>query len=208
MPVSLWDLMYLRRAPWDMDAPRPELVDLIECRGLAPGRTIDMGCGTGDNAIYLAGNGFDVVGIDISGRAIAKARRKAATAGAAPRFLEGDVTRLGDFGEPFDLVVDNGCLHSLIDERARAAYVRGVARLTRAGSHVFLRGFVRCAEGELRPLERLARRFHAGLSDDEVAARFGSQFAIEVLTENRERQPIGPVVTTTYWLTRQDKAAH
>lgn len=201
--VSLWDLMYVWRAPWDMDAPRPELVDLVESRSLGRGRAIDMGCGTGDNALYLAGQGFDVVGIDLSGRAIAKARRKAATAAAAPQFIQGNVTDLGQFREPFDLVVDNGCLHSLSDERARVAYIEHIARLTRAGSHVFLRGFVRHAGSELRPLERLAQRFHAGLSADEVTARFGPQFTIEVVVEHHERQPIGPVVTTTYWLTRQ-----
>lgn len=205
MPVSLWDLMYLRRAPWDMDAPRPELVELVERQDLVPARAIDMGCGSGDNAIFLAGRGSEVVGIDISGRAIARARRKAADAGVSLRLLRGDVTELDGLDgldEPFDLVVDNGCLHSLLGESARAAYAEQVGRLTAAGGHVFLRAFVHIPGAQLRPLERLAGKFHAGLSPDEVGARFSSQFAIEVFTEHHERQAIGPVITTTYWLTR------
>ncbi|TEU13475.1 MAG: class I SAM-dependent methyltransferase [Anaerolineales bacterium] len=111
--LRLWDLAYLWRAPWDIGGPRPELVRLVEDSKLEPCRAIDLGCGIGENVIYLAQQGFDASGVDISPRGIAKARRKAQAAGVSPTFLVSDVTNLAGIKGPFDLLVDNGCLHSL-----------------------------------------------------------------------------------------------
>src|SRR5438477_6219122 len=69
----LYDTLYrLGRAPWEI-GPRHELVDLVEAGRLTPGRTLDLGCGTGTNAVYLAEHGFDVTGVDFSPVALAKA---------------------------------------------------------------------------------------------------------------------------------------
>ncbi|MBI2830315.1 MAG: class I SAM-dependent methyltransferase, partial [Chloroflexi bacterium] len=68
------------RAPWDVGA-REELVSLVEGGRIKPCRAIDLGCGTGANAIYLAQHGFDVTGIDFSEAAIEKARARAEEAG-------------------------------------------------------------------------------------------------------------------------------
>ena len=53
------------KAPWDI-GPRDELVRLVENRSIQPGRAIDLGCGTGANAIFLAQYGFEVTGVDIT----------------------------------------------------------------------------------------------------------------------------------------------
>jgi len=89
-------------APWDI-GPRPELVDLVHTGRLSPGRAIDLGCGTGSNAVFLAERGFDVTGIDFAPAAIAKARRRAVKAGVAVRFLEDDLTALRHDVGTFDL---------------------------------------------------------------------------------------------------------
>jgi SAM-dependent methyltransferase len=67
---------------------------------------LDSGCGTGENTLLAAAHGADAVGVDLSGRAVARARAKAAERGLAARFETGDVLRLGDLGLAFDTVID------------------------------------------------------------------------------------------------------
>src|SRR6516225_1755873 len=78
---------------------------------LEPGRALDLGCGAGRNTCYLARHGWEVIGVDLLGRAIEKARSQAVNIAARARFLQGDVTRLGDLdiGDGFSLIVDSGC---------------------------------------------------------------------------------------------------
>ena len=72
-----YDAWYrLGTPPW-VGSARPELVELVESGRLRPGRAIDLGCGEGDNAIFLAQHGFEVTALDYAPSAIAKARRKA-----------------------------------------------------------------------------------------------------------------------------------
>src|SRR5438034_11225343 len=82
--MNIWDLFYLFGwTPWDSGITPPEIVSLVEGGRIPPGRALDMGCGTGTNVIYLSRHGFEATGVDISGRAIARARRKLSTAGIA-----------------------------------------------------------------------------------------------------------------------------
>ena len=83
MKRAVYDLLYRIGAPWD-GPPRPELVALVEAgvltpARLAPGRAIDLGCGTGANVRYLARHGFETTGVDFSTVALQVARRRAAT---------------------------------------------------------------------------------------------------------------------------------
>ncbi len=76
-----WDLVYwLKKTPWDTGITPPEIVAMIDSGKVSIGRALDLGCGTGTNAIYLAQKGFAVTGIDISRRAISLAKRKARSA--------------------------------------------------------------------------------------------------------------------------------
>jgi SAM-dependent methyltransferase len=79
MPHPSWNDSYAsgESLPWDTGTPDPLLVEVIESRAIAPERTLEIGCGTGTNAIFLAQHGFDVLGIDISEVAVARARAKA-----------------------------------------------------------------------------------------------------------------------------------
>src|ERR1044071_7415465 len=63
--------------PWDTGTPDPMLVEMIESRAIPPGRALEVGCGTGTNAIYLAQHGFEVIGIDVAPLAVEQARAKA-----------------------------------------------------------------------------------------------------------------------------------
>src|SRR3989304_5620075 len=82
------------RAPWDI-GPREELVALVASGRIAPCRAIDLGCGTGANAIYLAQKGFEMTGVDYAAAAVEKARGRAPEAGGGGRFIVGGSTNPG-----------------------------------------------------------------------------------------------------------------
>src|SRR5262245_16619344 len=85
------------------------LVEMIESHAIAPGRTLEIGCGTGTNAIYLVRHGFEVVGIDISPLAIENARAKAH---GGCRFETVDFLNEAPPGGPFQFVFGRGCFHT------------------------------------------------------------------------------------------------
>lgn len=128
-----FELAYRFTKPrWDTGVTPPELVEVVEAPGAKPGRALDLGCGTGTNALYLARRGWRAVGVDFAGPAVAAARRKAGAAGLAVEFHQADVTRLDFLQPPFDLALDMGCFHS-IAAGGRPAYIAGLARLMRPG---------------------------------------------------------------------------
>jgi SAM-dependent methyltransferase len=126
MRRMFYELFYFRHPPWDTGISPPELIAFIDSH--LPGRALDLGCGTGTNAITLAQHGWQVVGVDFVGRAIRAARRKAKQAGVQVDFHADDVTRLRGVSGPFDLVLDIGCLHSL-SRQQKAVYVDNLRRL-------------------------------------------------------------------------------
>jgi SAM-dependent methyltransferase len=184
-----FDLRYLLgRPPWDTEVTPPEVVELIEGEGLAPGRALDLGCGTGTNCIYLARHGWEVVGVDFSILAICQARRKARRAGVDCQFYRGGVTDLAFLVDPFDLALDIGCLHSLPSEDWER-YAAGVARLVRPGGLYLLYAFAP------RPDHSTTR----GVAPEEVRSLFAPAFAVE--REGRGEDPTGPR-SAWYWLRR------
>ena len=113
---------------------RSELVALVGSgrvtrERLAPGRAVDLGCGAGANAVFLAQTGFDVVGIDFSPVALRKARRASLAAGMSEhvRLVRADLTaqRLPGVEGPFDLLVDYGTLDDLATSAIRLSDPRG-----------------------------------------------------------------------------------
>ncbi|MCW1969863.1 MAG: class I SAM-dependent methyltransferase [Anaerolineae bacterium] len=118
--------MYLAgRTPWDSGISPPELHEFVQTH--PAGRALDLGCGTGTNAIFLAQQGWRVVAIDFAIKAITAARQKAKRAGAQIDFRIGDVVSAAN-GGPYDLILDLGCFHGL-DAAKRAAYATNVKRL-------------------------------------------------------------------------------
>jgi SAM-dependent methyltransferase len=179
-----------RSRHWDTGVTPPEVVAEIEGdRPLPPGRALDLGCGTGTNALYLAAHGWQVVGVDFVGSAIEAARRKAGPAEGVT-FIQGDVTRLSSIGVegPFDLVLDVGCFHSN-SGAGRDRYAAQVARLTRPGAMLLLFGFGSRWRGLLGV---------PGLSRPEVLGRFGGAFDLERTVAGSE-----PVGAAWYYLRRR-----
>src|SRR5436305_5539045 len=81
-----FDAMYEGTPPWDIGRPQPTFVELAE-RGAFRGRVLDVGCGTGEQALLAAGLGLDASGVDASPTAIAQAEQKATERGLNARFL-------------------------------------------------------------------------------------------------------------------------
>ena len=75
--------------PWDTGAPQPEVIRLLD-EGAFRGAVLDVGCGTGENALLLAARGLPVTGVDGAPTAIARAREKAAARGLEVPFLVAD----------------------------------------------------------------------------------------------------------------------
>jgi SAM-dependent methyltransferase len=182
--------------PWDTNISPPELVRVVEGDGpehVPPGRALDLGCGTGTNALYLAAHGWDVVGIDFAAPAIAHARvkqRQAGTLAESVRFARGDVTHLEVLGiaGPFDLVFDLGCFHG-IASHARSRYAAGITRLARPGGRFLLYAF--------EPTQVRGRL--VGVTPDDVRAIFAAGWTVERIEVGRDTSP---AASAWYWLRR------
>ncbi len=103
------------------------------------GRVLDVGCGAGLEAIYLAGLGLDAIGVDSSREALKRARERAREAGTHVDWRMGSVYRLPVDDAWADLVLDRGCLHG-IDREDRPDYAREIERVLRPGGRLLLRG--------------------------------------------------------------------
>lgn len=178
MRRPFFEISYLRgHPPWDTGITPPEIVELVEREGIAPGRALDLGCGTGTNSLYLARHGWEVVGVDFSAMAIFRARRRARRAGLSVRFYRADVTNLRFLSDPFDLALDIGCLHGLPPE-GRERYAAEVRRLVRPGGLYLLYAFI--------PSPRRPR----GIPPEEVHSLFGPAFIVE--RQEMGTDPSGP----------------
>jgi len=134
--------------PWDGHPLATSLRELVEGEtALPPGTALDIGCGTGDNALYLAERGWDVTGVDYVAKAIEKARAKAAerdaSAPGSVRFDQADATRLTGqgIGADFTLIVDSGCLHGMSADD-RDAYVGEVTAIAAPDARLLIVAFV------------------------------------------------------------------
>lgn len=161
------------RAPWDVGA-REELVSHVESGKIKPCRAIDLGCGTGANAIYLAQEGFDVTGVDFAEAAIEEARKRAREAGVRVEFIVDDLTDLRHVSGEFDFLLDYGVLDDLRLNQ-REPYIRNVLALTHSGSQYMLWGF----EYPMRWWERFIPFYDIPFSSGEIEQRFGPYFKIE-----------------------------
>lgn len=170
--------------PWDQDHVPSELSALVESpSALAPGRALDIGCGTGTQAVYLAQRGWQVTGVDAIERALAQARLKADAAGVNVHWVTGDVTALSSLGleDGFALVHDRGCFHDLADH-ARDGYVEGVSSLAAPGATMLLMAFT--------GPRRIGPR---GVSAEEIQRRFGSLWDVVSVQSDSGPTPPGPM---------------
>lgn len=119
----------LNKIPWNYETPPDSLIELVKSGKIRPCRSIDLGCGIGNYVIYLATEGFNVTGFDISPSAISIAEKKSREKGIECSFLVVDIaSRLKDFKIKFDFAYDWELLHHIFPER-RKQYVENVYNL-------------------------------------------------------------------------------
>ena len=146
MPSTFFSDAYTGTPPWDIGRPQPVFVRLAE-RNEIVGPVLDAGCGTGENALYLAARGFEVTGVDTVETAVETAREKARRRGLDAAFLAHDALKLGELGRTFVTVIDSGLFHSF-DDGEREPFRASLAAVLRPGGHYFMLGF---SERETRP---------------------------------------------------------
>ena len=113
--------------PWDVGRPDFNLIEVVSQKPIQSCKALDIGCGTGDNAIWLAENRFRVIGTDTSDIAIDKAKEKATKAGVECDFMLVDFLRNSISGAPFGFSFDRGCFHSFGSESDRRNFAKNVA---------------------------------------------------------------------------------
>jgi ubiquinone/menaquinone biosynthesis C-methylase UbiE len=184
-----WDDSYREGTPpWDAGGPRSAVVRLCD-QGAFAGPVLDAGCGTGDNALEIAGRGIEVVGIDVAPTAIRQAQDKAAGRGLAARFLVADALQLDRLGQTFRSVLDAGLFHTFDDDE-RPAYVESLAAVTEPGGVLHLLCFSDAVPGTGGP-----RR----VSQAELRAAFRAGWKVISIEEDRLETTFDPGGVTA-WL--------
>ena len=157
---------YAGQAPWDIGRPQKAFIDAAD---RITGSILDAGCGTGENALYFAGRGHKVTGIDFLAEPIDRARQKARERGLAAGFVVMDALALKDVPEVFDSAIDSGLFHVFSDED-RGRYVAGLATVVKPGGRLFLLCFSDDEPGTHGP-RRISRR--------EIELAFAEDWVIE-----------------------------
>jgi SAM-dependent methyltransferase len=179
--TDVYDAAYAGAPNWDIGRPQRAFVRLADA-GLVERPVLDVGCGTGELALYLARRGHDVLGVDISALAVRQAREKARWRGIPAKFLVMDaldLPALRDAGLTFRTVVDSAMLHVLGDSE-RDRFVTGLGEVVRSGGRYCVLGDARSDPRSvygITPAE-LRRRF-------ERAGGWDPVFAVETVFERR-----------------------
>lgn len=119
--------------PWDTGRADVHLVNTVLGMSLPPGQVLEVGCGTGTNAIWLDKQGWEVVAVDISEKAIEQAWEKADEAGFEGIIQKADVLKDPIPCGPYQLVFDRGCLHSIDAPKDRRIFSEKIHQLSASG---------------------------------------------------------------------------
>jgi SAM-dependent methyltransferase len=184
--------------PWDTKAPKETVVGWQE-QGLVRGDVLDIGCGLGDNAVYLARHGFNVTGLDISPTALITAERRAKDAGVNVKFAVANATKLEGYNDAFDTVIDSGMFHCLDDDGKRG-YAAAVHRATRGGATLLMSCF--CDANPPDP-ERPRPTVSEQMLHDVLGGAGWEIASLEPSTVRREIE--GTEVEMAFWLVRAQR---
>jgi len=169
-------------APWDIGRPQSEFVRLAHA-GEIRGSVLDVGCGTGENALFLAGLGHEVWGVDSATVAIERAKDKALRRGIKATFLVYDALNLERLGRSFHSVIDSGLFHVFSDDERRP-FVDGLASVLLSGGTYYMLCFSDREPGLMGP-----RR----VSKSEIRAMFVGGWRMNYIREARFEDLIRPV---------------
>lgn len=161
--------------PWDIGKPQGPFVKLEEA-GEIRGSVLDVGCGTGENVLYLSSRGHEAWGVDGAPTAIAAAKAKAKERGSKAKFVHGSVLDLGVLGRTFDTVIDSGLFHTLTDAH-RLEFDRSLKAALPVGGDYYMMCFNENEPGDYGPRrvtkEEIRLAFAAGWKVKSIeASRF------------------------------------
>ncbi|MFD8595494.1 class I SAM-dependent methyltransferase [Kitasatospora sp. NPDC059646] len=194
-----WERFYTdrdRNVPFFAAKPDESLAAQVDAGLIGPGRALDLGCGPGRNAVFLAERGFEVDAVDLSPAAVAWTRERAAEAGVDIRLTCGDAFAAGpgELRGPYDLVVDSGCFHHLAPHR-RISYLALLDRVLAPGGHLALTCFAAGENGmgtELSDADLYRERsLYGGLAYTPEALRRIFADLTEVELRRMREQPAG-----------------
>ena len=134
--MGFFNSAYRGTPPWDIGRPQKEFVDLVR-RGEIIGSVLDIGCGTGEHALFFAGEGHEVWGVDSAPLAIQKAKEKAAGRGLQVQFLVLNALDLSRLNRKFDTATDSGLFHTLSDID-RPVFVENLAAILNQDGKYFM----------------------------------------------------------------------
>ena len=144
--------------PWDTGEPEPLLVEFVTSGRIAPMQTLEIGAGTGTNAIWLAERGFEVLGVDVASLAVERANAKLDGRGLVCRFATLDFLAVSPPEGPFQFVFDRGCFHVFNEPEERGRFAARVATaLAPGGLWLSLIGSTEGGPREVGPPRRSAR---------------------------------------------------
>jgi SAM-dependent methyltransferase len=176
-----------RRPPWDTDGPTRFVQDLVEA-GEIRGEVLDAGCGTGENAIYLASRGYRVVAVDGAPVAIEKAHIKARQRGAEVAFFVADARELVAWHARFETIIDAGLFHVMGKSADRLRYANSLRRVSRPGAVLHLLAFKDRGPLWLHRLStwlrvRISGFGTHGVTKQEIQVAFSDGWTIESIEE-------------------------
>jgi SAM-dependent methyltransferase len=167
MNVRYRILYQLGITPWEREQV-PSQLQRLAAEWTQPGAALDVGCGTGRDAVYLARHGWAVTAIDSVPQALNAARARAKDAGVEVNWVQGDVTELlaAGVGEGCDLIVDRGCFHGLSDQGRRRC-AREITNVAAPGAQLSMFAFVPGRRGGIAP---------RGISTEQLLDCFAEQW--------------------------------
>ena len=183
-----WDHFYSdreRKIPFFKDHPDENLVEYMEMKKVKAGRALELGCGPGRNAIYLARNGFYVDAVDQSAEGLEWAKERAIEQKVQVNFTQKNIFELEIEEGIYDLVYDSGCFHHIPPHR-RMSYIDLVQRALKPGGSFALTCFVQGGElggadiSDWEVYKGKSMRGGLGFTDEKLKGIFHEFTAVEI----------------------------
>ena len=164
---------------WHREEPMRLLVEAVEL-GNKPGKALDIGCGTGVNAVFMAQHGFKVTAVDFVPEALPFGIRRAEKAGVKVDFVAADVTKF-ESPDHYDLIVDAGCFHGFNDKYRRLYREKLLSWLSEGGQYVLIHFSRNHALGIVGP---------RGRKKEEIEAFFAPELKLEEFLSDTGGKPL------------------
>ena len=198
LDAAFWERFFADRerpCPFFHDKPSEHLAGYFQDGRLRPGRALDLGCGNGRDAVFMASRGCAVDAVDLAEQALEWGRELAGKAGVEVNFIRRSIFELELEPQSYDIVHDSGCFHHLAPHR-RISYLSLLARALKPAGHVVLSCLspaIAASPPDREIYERRKGGGERGFSLDELRAIFGPHCELLELRAMSEQPDDAPV---------------